>query len=352
MLTNYIYKIYNIEPKKIYTYSNADTSEIDNEFLEKIDAAIEKLKEEILTLDNNSLKRLSAELNALITFYGGNFNNKDFHLVLHTDTYLGEKIAEILEFFLTSKGVACNKFRAKDLKTSSVEEFEWALGGVVKDLSEIIDDYKISGYEIIFNLTGGFKGVNSFLQTMASLWADKSIYIFESSSKLLEIPRMPITIDYKLFENNLEEFLKLERGERVNLENIPKSIVLKLGDEYVLSPWGEIVWQKFKSEYLKENLINPYKERITFSNEFKKDFQKLNPHEKSQLNKKLIELSKMIKTNKEYNPSSLRYHSLSGEIASKYKYEFYPFDGNDSRRVFCNETNGKIVIEKIDSHLK
>ena len=351
MLTNYLKK-FDIFRGEVYKYSNADKSEIDNGFLEKIDAAIEQLKEEISTLDNDNLKKLSAELNALVTFYKGEFNNKDFHFLLHTDTYLGEKVADVLEFFLNSRGIACNKFRAKDLKTSSVEEFEWALGGVVKDLSEEIDGYKTSGYEIIFNLTGGFKGVNSFLQTMASLWADKSIYIFESSSQLLEIPKMPITIDYKLFENNLEEFLKLERGERVNLENIPKSIVLKLDNEYVLSPWGEIVWQKFKSEYLKENLINPYKERIIFSNEFKKDFQKLNPNEKSQLNKKLIELSKMIKTNKEYNPSSLRYHSLSGEIASKYKYEFYPFDGNDSRRVFCNETDGKIVIEKIDSHLK
>ena len=195
MLTNYLKK-FDIFPGEVYKYSNADKSEIDNEFLEKIDAAIEKLKEEILTLDNDSLKRLSAELNALITFYGGNFNNKDFHLLLHTDNYLGEKVAEVLEFYLKKKGIVCNKFKAKDLKTSSVEEFEWALGGVVKDLSEIIDDYKTSGYEIIFNLTGGFKGVNSFLQTMASLWADKSIYIFESSAELLEIPRMPITIDY------------------------------------------------------------------------------------------------------------------------------------------------------------
>ena len=45
MLTNYLKK-FDIFPGEVYKYSNADTSEIDNEFLEKIDAAIEKLKEE------------------------------------------------------------------------------------------------------------------------------------------------------------------------------------------------------------------------------------------------------------------------------------------------------------------
>jgi len=49
MLTNYLKK-FDIFPGEVYKYSNADKSEIDNEFLEKIDAAVEKLKEEILTL--------------------------------------------------------------------------------------------------------------------------------------------------------------------------------------------------------------------------------------------------------------------------------------------------------------
>lgn len=52
------------------------------------------------------------------------------------------------------------------------------------------------------------------------------------------------------------------------------------------------------------------------------------------------------------NLKSLRHHSLQGEISKKYSHGFYPFDGDDSRRVYWNEKDNKIVLEKIDDHLK
>jgi len=213
----------------------------------------------------------------------------------------------------------------------------------------VISNYQESGYEIIFNLTGGFKGVNSFLQTMASLYADRSIYIFESGDELLEIPRMPIKIDEEFFRDNFDILRKIEKNINVNV-SLPSSIVIKIAQEYTLSPWGEIVWQKYKIDYFKNNLLKPITNKIKYSKELEKDFEKLSSNEKYQFNKSIEKLEDFILHGD--NLKSLRYHTLSGNISQKYNAEFYPFDGNDSKRAYCNEDNGVITIEKIDSHLK
>ena len=352
LLTNYLKK-FNIFPNEVYKYSNCDESEIDKEFKLKVNKALDSLKEEIVNLPASELKKLSAELNALLNFYKDELKTEDMHLLLYTDTYFGKKVTEVLKYFLENKGFGVIDFLAKDLKTSNIEEFQLALNEVVKDISEIINNFKLQNYEIIFNLTGGFKSVNSFLQTMASLYADKSIYIFETSNELLEIPKLPINIDEKFFEENSDILRKLEKGlevEKEKLEKLPKSVVLKIDNEYILSPWGEIVWQKYKNELLSKVLIIPIVKNIKYSKEFIKDFEKLNPSEKYQLNKTIEKLENYVL--KKENLKSLKYHSLSGQISQKYSHEFYPFDGNNSRRVYCNEKDNYIVLDRIGGHLK
>ena len=352
MLTNYLKK-FNIFPAEVYKYSNLKKDEIDKEFLGKVEDAVRNLKNEIVNYSDEELKKLSAELNALISFYKGDFDKKDFHLLFVTDTYLGELVADILKTFLETKGINTQKFIAKDLKTSSLEEFEVALSDVVKELSGVLENFKGNGYEIIFNLTGGYKSVNSFLQTMATLWADKSIYIFEGSSELLEIPKLPLKIDEEIFRRYFNVFRKLEKGLELRedeIKNIPSALIMKIGNNYGLSSWGEIIWQKYKLEVMKSEIFTPLSEKIVYSKEFLKDFENLNPSEKFQLNKSIEKLENFVE--KGENLKSLRYHNLKGEIAKKYSHEFYPFDGNDSRRVYCNERDGKIILEKIDEHLK
>ena len=353
ILTNYLRDKYKIYPNEVYQYANLKKEDIDKEFLEKVHKAIDELKENIVNFSEDELKKISAELNALVTFYNGDFKTKDYHLLLHTDTYLGDEVASIIEHFLQSKGLTVEKFCATDLNTNSTDEFQLSLSEIIKNLSEQIEDFKNSGYKILFNLTGGFKGSNSFLQTMASLYADESFYIFETGEELLVIPRLPIKIDEEFFSNNIKLFrandieLDLEQKE---LEKLPKSVVTQIGNEYYISPWGEMVWQKYKNKIYRDELIEPISDKIVYSTEFKKDFEKLNFEEKYQLNKSIDKLEKYVvdKT----NPRSLRYHDLTGKISKQYSHEFYPFDGNDSRRAYCNEKSGVIFLEKIDAHLK
>jgi putative CRISPR-associated protein (TIGR02619 family) len=346
LLTNYL-KNYKIFPNEIYKYSNQ--KELNEEFLKQITPYIENLKKSIVTYNISELKSVSAELNALLTFYKENFNKADIHYILHTDTYLGKIAAEIIQIFLESKSLNVSLFNAKDLNTSNVEDFQFALSEVVKDLSPLLSGYQDNGYEIIFNLTGGFKGVNSFLQTMASLYADKSIYIFESGVELLEIPKIPLKIDEEYFKSNFEILRRIEKNIACKAE-LSSSIVVKIDDEYTLSPWGEIVWQKYKIDYFKKNLLHPIVDTIKYSKELEKDFEKLSNDKKYQFNKSIEKLEDFVLNGD--NLKSLRYHTLTGNIVQKYNAEFYPFDGSDSRRAYCNENNSIITIETIDKHLK
>ena len=351
ILTNGLRGIF--EPKDVFPNSNLSKEQIDKALLDRFEEEIEKLKQNILTLKKEELQELSAELNALLRYYKDGFNKQDYYKLLHTDTYLGQKTAEIIEYYLKSQGLNVVSYSPKDLKTSNIEEFHISLSDLVKDLSEELEGYRNSGYKIVFNLTGGFKGVNSFLQTMASLYADESIYIFENSSELLRVPKIPIKIDERVFEDNINSFRALDIGidiKKERLESIHKTLINQIEDEYMLSPWGEIVWQKFKIEHYQNNLLSSITAKIEYSESFKKDFNALSQKEKYQINKSIDKLENYLSN--DVNLRSLRYHELKGNIAKQYSHEFYPFDGGDSRRCYCNEIDGKIILEKIDAHLK
>lgn len=339
-------------PKEIYENSNKQKDEIDKKFLEKFEIGFDKLKNKILSLNEQELSLLSAEINSLLKY--NRFEKNDIHRLLCTDTYLGKKAAELIEFFLKNKNLNVSIYKQKDLRTDELDSFRMALADLTKDLSQELQGYIDSNYEIVFNLTGGFKSVNSFLQTMASLYANKSIYIFEGSNELLEIPRLPIKVDEEFIVENYNIFRSLELGILVDekkVEKLHKTLVLKMYDGYLLSEWGEMVWQKVKNKIYKEKLIEPLqRDKIIYSKRFKKEFESLNPSEKLQLNKTIDKLEKYVAFGE--NLKSLSYHSVKGEEASKYSHEFYPFDGNESRRAYCNEIDGKIILEKIDPHLK
>jgi len=69
LLTNYLREEYDIPNKEVYKYSNSNENEIDGELKKRVDEGLEKLKKEIVNLSYEKLKKLSAELNALLSFY-------------------------------------------------------------------------------------------------------------------------------------------------------------------------------------------------------------------------------------------------------------------------------------------
>ncbi|WAM33917.1 putative CRISPR-associated protein [Caldicellulosiruptor morganii] len=347
----------------IYSYSNYTENEFSVEKKKIFDEFLNAVEEQLLKSDITKIKKVSAELNALMEFYKINslkdLPKTDMYCFLHTDTYLGKNIAKILENVFKKNGIG-NVFieTSSYLRTSDFEKFSFSLSELAKKLAETLKEYKSNGYKIIFNLTGGFKSINSFLQTVASLYADESIYIFETSNSLLRIPKLPVKVDDTIFIEHFDLFRMLDLGiynERIKKEiyKLPEILYLEIDGDFIISAWGTLVWQEVKENTYKERLNNPISDKIRISDYLKKQFEDLNPFERLQLNKKIDDFEKAVATNFGYNPSSLRFHELEGKISKIYKYEFYPFDGDDSRRLYIREDeDGIYILDKIDKHLK
>ena len=177
------------------SYTNCkNCNQIPTEDLEALNRLIENIKNKIDKANEQEVCKMSAELNAIIKLYGSNYagSEQHFHQLLCTDTWLGETTASIVANWLRSKKFIVDIKRQSDLQTAELMPFQSALSDIVKWAGETLIGYREEGYKIVFNLTGGFKSVQGFLQTLGMFYADEIVYIFEASKELLRIPRIPV----------------------------------------------------------------------------------------------------------------------------------------------------------------
>jgi hypothetical protein len=59
---------------------------------------------------------------------------------------------------------------------------------VIRWCQDTLPGYRESGYHIVFNLTGGFKSIQGWMQTLGMFYADEIVYIFETGKELLPGP--------------------------------------------------------------------------------------------------------------------------------------------------------------------
>jgi putative CRISPR-associated protein (TIGR02619 family) len=178
----------------INKYANTKiAADIDSKDLNTLKLRIQEVRKNLQSSNINLAAKLSAELNGIIKLCNGQFNNsQDYHLLLCTDTWLGEATAICVSDWLKAQGVNTEIKRQIDLQTRDLNAFQIALSDIVEWCENTIPGYQNNGYRIVFNLTGGFKSVQGFLQTLATFYADESIYIFETATELLRIPRLPV----------------------------------------------------------------------------------------------------------------------------------------------------------------
>ncbi len=332
---------------------NANTKEgkIAQEDKHLISARIDQIEKEVKTFSLDNAKEKSAELNSLIQFYNSDLNRpQDHHILIKTDTYLGEQTAKLIGEFLKRYKIAVEILDIKDLQTKNLNSFQSALSDIVRELSERLAGYKEQDYEIIFNLTGGFKGIQGFLQVLAMFYGDKTIYIFESGSELLEIPKIPIKIDdIEVFEDNLKTFRQLSCSLPVkDISGIPSIFILQIDDEVSLSTWGEIAWRKAKNEIYRNKLYDAPLEKIRYGKGFAKDTKDLQPNRVAELNNKIDDLAKFLDQN--INPKSLNFKPISKNAKLNSTHEFYA-NSDEAKRVYCHYEDNKLVLDEYGEHL-
>lgn len=337
-------------------YSNKQDTDIPDELRNLLQIYEGKLRPIFEENDTATLKMASAEFNSLLTLYDHGFqgNNQDIHLLITTDTYLGSRASTLIQSYLNKYFDTVMVYVPPQLSTRNKEAFQTG----IKNLMRWCDDtgYKSSGYEIIFNLTGGFKSLQGYLNTIGMFYADRIIYIFEQSNELITIPRLPIKIETGIFENHAAVFLALsETNEGIplsQLANIPEIMTEHYQNEkYVLSDWGELSWNNVKEEILGRALVElPF---IAYTSTFIRDFQNIDRlFEKVKLQELIAKISCILKEN-DGDISSLKGGRAGGILYDNYSGRnsaLGHFRVNRGSRISCEDVNGRLELRHYGQH--
>lgn len=259
--------------------------------------AKEKLKGEV-----NQIRAASAELNGIYGLYQEQLEQgkQDMHFLIATDTAQGQGTANVVKSFLQQKGLVAEIYTPEGLSTASTESFSHGIDEIIKWMDETIPSYGSSGYKICFNLVGSFKSLQGYLNTIGMFYADESIYIFEVSSALIIIPRLPITLDDSVIEPIIKpdvvELALMAQGAEINrskLAGVPETLIFALDDEITLRNWGRLIWNRCKDQLLCGELLSFPK--LKYEATFIKDYESnKNNTERVKLQETLAKISHLL----------------------------------------------------------
>ncbi|WP_029214547.1 putative CRISPR-associated protein [Kallotenue papyrolyticum] len=322
--------------------------------VQHLDQIIAAVRDQMQNATPAVARRLSAELNGLLTFYGTQpIPPADQHLLLCTDTWLGECAAQIVADWLRRQGGQAQVIRQRDLQTDHLESFQLALAELVKWCEETLPGYQQANYRIVFNLTGGFKSVQGFMQTLALFYADETVYIFESGAALLRIPRLPVRMAATdEIRAHLRAFRRLSRDLPVTpqeLRGIPETLWMQVDDRCALSPWGELVWQQAKREIYAERLYPPPSDRMRFGPKFEESVRGLPPDRLRLVNERLDDLAAYLERGD--NRNRLDFKPLRGKPRPPSTHECDAWADQDARRIFGHYEGEVFVLDRLDKAL-
>ena len=216
-------------------------------------------------LDETGRREASAELNGIAATRDQWPSTRVHHLLIHTDTAVGECSAQIVQEELIRAEEPVELLTSPGLRMDDNAAFRDALAQLTRDLDGYIRGWRKSHAQVVFNLTGGFKSINAFLQTLGMLSADQCVMIFEGSKELMQIPRLPVRmVEEDEIRPHLTVFRRLEMNYPVTTRETDRLADLLFttdGQTAILSFWGDIVWARVRPSLLGEKLLDPLSPR-------------------------------------------------------------------------------------------
>lgn len=327
---------------------------ISQEDLNSLHTLIRRTQSKLQEADVRDLPPMSAELNALFKLYDGQFDKaaNHQHWLLCTDTWLGRQTGELIKETLGERlGLSSVQLcQPKDLRTEDLLTFQSALSDLVKWCEETIVPCQ-ENYHVVFNLTGGFKSIQGFLQTLATFYADEAVYVFESGNELLRLPRLPIRLDIDdVVCRHLRVFRRLANGlgldEPRPLDDIPGTLLLRFDDNVSLSPWGDLVWERTHKKMYQKKLWPSPSEKIIYGKRFEQSVEPLSPDRMEHVNKRIDQLARYLECGD--NPASLDFKPVRGKDI----HEIDAWADQDAKRMYGRlDERGVFTLEVLDNAL-
>ncbi|MGF1676096.1 MAG: putative CRISPR-associated protein [Rivularia sp. (in: cyanobacteria)] len=318
---------------------------------------LEEYAEDILSKNNiKDVRKASAELNGIYELYDLDENKFedakfDTHYLITTDTAQGHITASLVKEYLRDKVNSVDIYVPDKLSTVSTKNFHQGIDDLIDWVAKKVKYF--SNYDVYFNLVGGFKALQGCMNTIGMFYADKIVYVFEGKySKLITIPRLPITVDKSKLKDHIAALALMDVGASLlpeETKTIPEAMVAEIDGKMTISNWGGLIWKRCEDDFLSKDLIEfP---RIFYEGTFKGDYKNIKDvNDKVRLQKTIAKVSMKLEGS----------NGNTREVAKQ--VEYYPYQGAKDKdgvdhfyvgkqfRVSCKIKNGVLHLRHYGTH--
>lgn len=327
----------------------ANDIEVDSPRLTSI---VDERRDRLKTADEPTRRKMSAELNGIGAVLDRYKPKQIFHLLVHTDTGPGKATAELAQEALGNQTALVS---AGGLRTNDLSSFRAALADLTKEIDALVQPYRAQGWFVVFNLTGGFKSLNGYLQTLAMISADRCVFLFEGAPELMEIPRLPVRLaELEELREHAMIFRRLAVGYTVSADaanGAPESLLMELDGEVATSVLGDLAWARQRATLFAERLQPPLSGKVRVADNVQKAFVGLEAVQKVQVNEALDEFSAYV----DHGRTLLRsraFKKLQGDPVPGSTHELYAWSDGATGRLFGHyEADGVFVFDCLKGHL-
>jgi putative CRISPR-associated protein (TIGR02619 family) len=332
-------------------YANKQAAETPPEIQDLINTLSLRAKQKLSEGKLEDACKASAELNGIGGIYQKDLSQgkNDIHYLIATDTMQGQTTAQIIREYLVANGIVnVNIPSSNGLSTATTQAFSEGIDGVIEFLETEVKPLR-SNYEVVFNLTGSFKSLQGYMNTLGMFYADRIVYIFEGdNSKLITIPRLPISIDQSQLVPHAATMALLVEGDGLKADEVkglPEGLIAEIDGRYILSNWGNLMWKRGKESLLGDRLLDfP---GLVYGDRFRADFKGGNAIERVVLQETLARASYLFTTGgnntKQLVGGGLQYSPLVSKGVDHFRV-------NLSLRVTCGVEDGQLVLYRYGHH--
>ncbi len=277
------------ERTQLKAIANLRADQLSSDETQLVGAVSDRVSQHLSPANDDQWRHASAEVNGILTYYAEHQRSPrmaDMHVLVATDTLLGQTTAQMVEHFLAEHqfgAIVTPVFH--HLNTKTREEFKTGMMNIIRWCEDELTGYRAAGYHIVFNLTGGFKSIQGYLNTLGMLYADEMVYLFEPPNRsLITIPRLPLRLDvgdtvkrYAVWFGLLDEVGYLPEDSIPDVTKIPELFIEHLIDAdhaaVGLSNWGLVIWKREQKSLYSESLL-PWP-GLQYQRSFQNDFKSI-----------------------------------------------------------------------------
>lgn len=317
----------------------------------RLTPVVEARRATLRTADEPTRRAMSAELNGIGAVLDRYKPKQIFHLLVHTDTALGKATADLVQEAL---GNQTSLVSASGLRTNDLASFRAALADLTRQLDALVRSYREQGWFVVFNLTGGFKPLSGYLQTLAMISADRCVFLFEGMP-LMEIPRLPVRLaEIDELRKHAALFRRLAVGYTVRTDDAkgaPDSLLMEVDGEVTTSVLGDVAWARHRATLFAEKLLSPLSTKVRVADAVQKAFAGLEAAQKVQVNEAFDEFSAYVDHGRTL-PKSRTFKKLQGDPVPGSTHELYAWSDGATGRLFgCYDAIGNFEFNRLTNHL-